>query len=119
MRTVPLFVTYLVLLMHNYFLSLVSPRPGPQAQGRLSDASTNETDPQQQQPQRRRLPAGIPFVGLFVGAVSGSIGLAVAVLRHLHALCCECSLAPHCLLLHVKVRALATPRPKSHLGHLI
>ena len=119
MRTVPLFVTYLVLLMHNYFLSLVSPRPGPQAQGRLSDASTNETDPQQQQPQRRRLPAGIPFVGLFVGAVSGSIGLTVAVLRHLHALCCDCSLAPHCLLLHMKVRVLADLSPKSRFHYLM
>jgi hypothetical protein len=96
-RSIPLFMVYLVLLMHNYYLDLVSPRPGSQRPRHPLTSLATATS------QRRSVRG--PFVAAITAAQKSCIATVVAVGRYLHALCTGCSLAPHCLLLHVQVRA--------------
>jgi hypothetical protein len=98
-HTIPLFVLYLVLLMHNYFLGLVSPRPGPRAPTQLSELD-----------RRGSLPHALPTMGApLAAAVAQAVAACAAGLvqtgRYMRALCCDRSLSPHCLLLHIEVRS--------------
>lgn len=106
-RSIPLFMVYLVLLMHNYYLDLVSPRPGSQ----------RPRHPPTSLPTRHQRSVRGPFVAAITAAQKSCIATVVAVCRYLRALCTGCSLAPHCLLLHVQVRPASFPLPQGHFPH--
>jgi hypothetical protein len=100
-HTIPIFMVYLVLLMHNYFLGLVQPRPGPQSPRFLTDVDRRSSLPQSAPP------TSIPFAGTASRfAAMFCKGLNTAW-RYVSALCEDCALAPHCLLVHVQVLAFA------------
>jgi hypothetical protein len=94
LHSIPLFLCYLVLLMHNYFLGLVSRRPGP------------SREPSQlwlQAPSPRSTSLLRPFTAAASAILAAALATGVGVSRHLYALTQGCSLAPHCLLLHIEV----------------
>ena len=94
-RSIPLFLVYLVLLMHTYFLDLVSPRPAPRppATGPFHrPAAAGSTSAR-----------GPPSAGA-AGAPASLLTATTGAARYLWQLCADRSLAPHCLLLHVHVR---------------
>ena len=98
-RTGPLFVLYLVLLMHNFFLGLVASRPGARGQ------QGPPHGPHWAQSWRVICSRDLLMLRwLTWKCVAGALASAVYIGRWWQRLLSECLLAPHCLLLHVQVR---------------
>lgn len=94
---------YLVLLMHNYFVSLVTAQPG----------STRA--PVSFQPRVNILTAPGSWVKHWMAAGAAWLYAQIlALMSYMHVLCNEAAFAPHCLLLHVEVR-----NPSFHLSLVI
>jgi hypothetical protein len=89
----PLFLVYLVLLMHNYFVGLVSPRPAPRAPSATFAATARRT-----------------LIARAMAIVARAYGACVSFVYYMHAMCSESSFPPHCLLVHVEV-------PSTYLVH--
>lgn len=90
-RSLPLFALYLVLLMHNYFIGLVSRRPGPVAADVGAPAGGGGG--------RRRF----HVLRALAGAVAWGVSRGMQLVAYLDIVCNEASFPPHCLLVHVRV----------------
>lgn len=90
-ESVPLFMCYLVLLMHNYFVSLVTPQPGSVAA-----------------PVSFQLPPPLASPGLRVmhwmaAGAAWMYARLLILMSYMHVLCNEAAFAPHCLLIQIEV----------------
>jgi len=100
-RSFPLFALYLVLLMHNYFIGLVSRRPGPTAAVAAPVASGS-----------RRYFRVLRTLG---AAAAWVVARGMQLAAYLDIVCNEATFPPHCLLIHVQV----PPPHSSTLCHTI
>lgn len=96
-ESVPLFMCYLVLLMHNYFVSLVTPQPGGM---RLA-------------PSFKRLPAqaslGLRVMHWMATGAAWLYARLLVLMSYMHVLCNEAAFAPHCLLIQIDVCTQCPP----------
>lgn len=88
-RSFPLFALYLVLLMHNYFIGLVSRRPGPTAVAATPVA-----------PGASRYFRVLRTLG---AAMVWMLARGMQLAAYLDTVCNEATFPPHCLLIHVQV----------------
>eukprot|EP00892_Ulva_mutabilis_P011706 jgi/Ulvmu1/8908/UM049_0090.1 len=89
-RSAPLFALYLVLLMHNYFIDLVSRRPGPTTALAAAPAPAATA--------RRHF--GV--LRALSGAIAWVDAQAMQLVAYLDTVCNEATFPPHCLLIHAK-----------------
>lgn len=104
-RSIPLFAVFLSTLMHNYFLALVDPSFAPRPAAHESPSAMSPVHDRAS--TRSARPVGMPHrVG---AACRRALSFAAAKLYQFALLVRSCggreSHAPHCLLLHLKVRA--------------